>query len=117
LVDNVAVFGVQYMSCSCTASLHAAPKTAKGAPGCRLCAQLLEDHHARELLMLYDAARMVCEGLDALRCVVMNVKRPDLSFNPPDLADRMLLFCSRVHHVIAALITAALEVLRHVKPF
>jgi hypothetical protein len=93
------------------------PKQPKGAPGCRLCAQLLEDHHARELLMLYDAARMVCEGLDALRCVVMNVKRPDLSFNPPDLADRMLLFCSRVHHVIAALITAALEVLRHVKPF
>jgi hypothetical protein len=50
--------------------------------------QLLKDHHARELLLLYDAAHMVCEGLDALRCVMVYVRRPDLSFVPQTLSIR-----------------------------
>jgi hypothetical protein len=79
--------------------------------------QLLKDHHARELLTLYDAARVVCEGLDALCCVMMNVRRPDLSFTPQTLSIR---FCCCAHacimSLLALIITAALEVLWHVNP-
>jgi len=64
------------------------------------------------MLTLCDAARKVCEGLDALSCLLMNVRRPDLSFTPPYLT-LPISYCYLAHACIEstpALSTAALEI-------
>jgi hypothetical protein len=91
LVDYFAVIGHAVH----VVLVHGQPgcqtQNSQGAPSrsrSQFCMQLLKDHHARELLLLYDAAHMVCEGLDALRCVMVYVRRPDLSFVPQTLSIR-----------------------------
>lgn len=61
------------------------------------------------MLTLYDAARMVCEGLDALCCLLMNVRRPDSSFNPHTLPISYCYFAHVCIELVPALITTALE--------
>ena len=91
------------------------PCRTKAAPSCRwiqvMCPAPQRSSCSRAT-SLYDAALVVCEGLDALDFTMMNIRRPSLSFNPPNLADQISLFAHAYIGLSMALIMTVHTALR-----